>query len=489
MVKYRIGQNNQTVEYNRGNKWQESLATYYFKERKQHMKTLKKLFILLLLLTVSITVIACFENGNTIPKTEYELVFDSIQIGYAQGDSQHAVTSNLTLPVTTTVQTTATISWMSSNPEIIQANGIVNRPAVDTQVTLALVVTINDVSQDRTTIITVLASSGNVTPDRVVITFETDGGTTVSSQEINQGSTAIRPSDPTKDNHLFVTWILDGEPFDFSQEIHGNITLIAKWEAVVPADDPLIPGRTLTFQDEFNGTTLDLTKWDYQNGTGKEYGLDFWGNNEKQIYQTENVEVSGGTLKLHARMDDVFDPYTGHRMFFTSGKIVTLGRFAQTYGRFEAKIKAPVGQGFWPAFWLMPVNNTYGNGWPFNGEIDIFEARGRFPGSASSAIHFQGANGHRYLTSETGIPNNGRIDEFNVYAVEWSPGLFQFSINGFVYHTQNNSWHNAPEPFNHDFYIILNLAIGGIFDGNRIPGPERFPAALEVDYVRVYAMQ
>src|SRR5690606_39064047 len=245
--------------------------------------------------------------------------------------------------------------------------------------------------------------------------------------------------------------------------------------------------RTLTFQDEFNEEELDLSKWSYQNGTGAEFGIPFWGNQEKQYYKTENVEVSNGSLKLHAKMEQIYDTVAKTTMYFTSGKIVTQGKFDQTFGRFEARMKAPIGQGFWPAFWLLPSNNTYGNGWPYNGEIDIVELRGRIDNKASSAIHFHNGGGHQYQAGEATIPNGGKINQFHVYAVEWVNNKLEFSVDGFIYHTRQGSWHNAPQPFNHDFYILLNLAVGGHFDNHVIPGAEFFPAMLEVDYVRVYA--
>lgn len=253
------------------------------------------------------------------------------------------------------------------------------------------------------------------------------------------------------------------------------------------ADIPFINGRTLLFNDEFNGNSLNRNKWDFQNGTGREYGLWWWGNDEKQFYKEDNVEVSNGTLKIHAKIERTYDPLANATMDFSSAKIVTLGKYAQTYGRIEARLKAPIGEGFWPAFWMMPVNNTHGNGWPYNGEIDIVELRGRLPREVTSAFHFQGPSGHQYLHGAGNIPNNGRIDEFHVYAVEWSEGRLDFSVDGFVYHSRTNAWYQSPKPFNHDFYIILNLAIGGHFDNHRLPSPSDFPAKLEVDYVRAYA--
>lgn len=437
--------------------------------------------LILIIMGLLFVLTACIKDDLVLD--DYQRVFQEIQIEYTEGDSQNHVTNDLTFPTTTSVDD-VTISWMTSHPSIIEATGFVRRPIEDTSVSIALVVTIDGASKDQVTVVTVIA--GETDPySEIEVSFDSNGGSLVEKQIIQQGSRAENPPVPTRDNYQFIGWYLDEVAFDFNQIIETNITLIAHWEASNHVTDPLIPGRQLTFQDEFEGTQIDLTKWDFQNGTGAEYGLSFWGNQEKQYYQPENIEVSNGTLKIHARQETIYSQ--AGAMHYTSSKIVTLNRFHQTFGRFEAKIKAPIGDGFWPAFWMMPVENNYGNGWPYNGEIDIVEMRGRIPTSISSAIHFHNGNHHQYLTRETVLPNAGRIDDFHVYAVEWTLGSLQFSVDGYVYHMQNNAWYNTPRPFDKDFYMILNLAIGGTFDGHREPSPIDFPAALEVDYVRVYA--
>lgn len=514
--------------------------------------TTKKIFILLTIFFSMLTLIGCRVTPGVV-KDDYQKVLDLIEIGYAFGDAPHHVTQDLTLPTQVDTEIAyESIGWTSSQPTIINANGVVTRQSQDVQVILAVSVTIDGQSKEKVILLTVIADASLPT---FLVTFDSNGGTAVDSQTVASGSTLMQPSNPVRAGYTFIAWQLNGVNFDFNQTVTANITLYALWQVIptgttynvsfntgggssvltqtvnengsliVPnaptrgtdqfvgwykdfelkqpwnfvsdvvtgnitlyalwslADVPLISGRTITFQDEFDGDTLNLSKWDYQNGNGAEYGIPGWGNGERQYYRTENVEVSNGTLKIYAKMEN----FSGSS--YTSGKIVTLGRHSQTYGRIETRLKAPLGQGFWPAFWMMPANNTYGSGWPHNGEIDIMEMRGRFPTQVTSAIHFQATwNQHHYLHGAATIPGGGTIDQFHVYAVEWSEGKLEFSVNGHIYHTQQRSWrNNETRPFDHDFYIILNLAIGGHFDGNRVPGAQNFPASLEVDYVRAYS--
>ena len=251
-------------------------------------------------------------------------------------------------------------------------------------------------------------------------------------------------------------------------------------------------GYILTWCDDFTGIGsnlneqgVDLDKWGFQLGTGAEYGLANWGNNEQQFYRSENARVSLGQLIIEAKLQ-VFGgkPYTSARLF-------TQNTFSQKYGRFEAMIKLPVGEGLWPAFWLMPKDDIYG-GWANSGEIDIMEARGRLPHEISSALHFGGQCQNNTYTSKKYTFQNGQtIAEDHLYAVEWDETEFRFYINDILYHTVT-TWHNTgypyPAPFDQPFYIILNLAVGGGFDGNRIPPSSLFnePVEMVVSFVRVY---
>src|SRR5690606_12311308 len=151
-------------------------------------------------------------------------------------------------------------------------------------------------------------------------------------------------------------------------------------------------------------------------------------------------------------------------MSFTSGKVKTHGLFAQTYGKFEFRAKLPVGQGLWPALWMMPAESKYG-GWAASGEIDVMEAKGSRPGEVSGAIHFGGSSPRNvFAANEYALPDGGRIDEFHVYAVEWEPEEIRWYVDGELMQTQK-SWYSLtpegekrpyPAPFDQPFYLIMN---------------------------------
>ncbi|MDR0426784.1 MAG: family 16 glycosylhydrolase [Clostridiales bacterium] len=250
--------------------------------------------------------------------------------------------------------------------------------------------------------------------------------------------------------------------------------------ADVPIEGLLDPAKyTLTFSDEFYGTALDTDKWDIQRGNGSAYDLWKWGNEEEQSYKEENLEVSGGTLKITAQSER----HDGRE--YTSGRIRTYGKFSQTYGRFEARIRMPAVTGLWPAFWMLADANN----WPYTGEIDIMEARGRVPYTFTGAIHFQHVYGVPYCIETESISVPAGIAEFNVYALEWRPGRLDWLLNGEAVDsvTRWDSDRGGIAPFDKPFHMLLNLAVGGNFDGMKIPAAADLPAVMEVDYVRAYS--
>ena len=258
---------------------------------------------------------------------------------------------------------------------------------------------------------------------------------------------------------------------------YQNVTLFDPDDITPTIDFP--EGYTqLYWSDEFNGNSLDTSKWTYEIGNG-DWG---WGNGESQYYTNSNDTVSDGVLTISAKKQKVdnFD--------YTSTRIKTQNKVKFTYGYVEAKIALPAVNGMWPAFWMMPNNSVYG-GWPHSGEIDIMEARGRVRYTSSSAIHFSNSGGHTYNTNEK---SGHDITEFHKYAVEWKEDTISFYVDDVMYFTnsksqwstQNSSSETAP--FDQDFYIILNLAVGGQFDNWTMP-PENFvSAAMRIDYVRVF---
>lgn len=248
---------------------------------------------------------------------------------------------------------------------------------------------------------------------------------------------------------------------------------------------------TLVWSDEFDGDELDTNKWRFQLGTGAEYGLVDWGNNERQYYRAENTRVENGLLMIEARMEN----FGGKA--FTSSRLFTKDTFAKKYGKIEARIKLPAGAGFWPAFWMMPKDDVYG-GWAASGEIDIMEANGKFPTRIEGTIHYGGSWPlHTHSGATYHFPPGQDITDFHVYSIEWEPGEIRWYVDGILYSVKNE-WYTIgqgreepypfPAPFDQEFYLLLNLAIGGHYVGNEVPPPEAFPAAMEVDYVRVYEL-
>jgi beta-glucanase (GH16 family) len=235
----------------------------------------------------------------------------------------------------------------------------------------------------------------------------------------------------------------------------------------------------LVWSDEFTGPEgiqLDPARWTYNIGcTG-------WGNNELECYtqRPENVSLDGnGDLRITALKES----YEGHS--YTSGRILTEGRFFRTYGRFEARIKIPSGQGTWPAFWMVGSNINQA-GWPDCGEIDVMEAIGKEPSTLYGSMHGPGYVGT--LISTPYVLNSGALsDDFHVYAIEWSKKGIAWYIDNvrYAWKTPSDLPAGATWAFDHPFFMILNLAIGGDW-----PGPPDastvFPATMLVDYVRVY---
>lgn len=237
----------------------------------------------------------------------------------------------------------------------------------------------------------------------------------------------------------------------------------------------------LVWQDEFDGTTLDLGKWQPQIGTGCPQ-LCGWGNNELQYYRAENATVSDGLLTITAR-DELFGGAA-----YTSARLRTRNLADFTYGRFEMHAKLPVGQGLWPAFWMLPTDEVYG-GWAASGEIDIMEYVGQDPDRVFGTLHYGGTFPFNQSSSNAfTLPQGTFDDEFHTFALEWEPCEMRWYVDGEPYATQT-SWFSDggpyPAPFDQRFHLLLNLAVGG-----NLPGPPdgttTFPQELVVDWVRVF---
>lgn len=240
----------------------------------------------------------------------------------------------------------------------------------------------------------------------------------------------------------------------------------------------------LVWSDEFDTDgSLDPNKWIFDIGNGAEVGLPGWGNNELQYYtdRPENVKVENGMLEITARAE----AYEGFA--YTSAKILTRDILERTYGRFEARMKMPFGQGIWPAFWLLGDDSNGSVVWPQVGEIDIMEYRGQDPFSVHGTIHGPGYSGGRAVTDKFTLPSGTFIDDFHVFAVEWGPDFIDFFVDDERYNRITPSDVSGDWVFNDNaFYIIINVAVGGWFAGNPSTTTP-FPQTMYVDYVRVYS--
>jgi beta-glucanase (GH16 family) len=251
----------------------------------------------------------------------------------------------------------------------------------------------------------------------------------------------------------------------------------------VNVSDPTV--WKLVWSDEFNGPTgsaVDPAKWVSETGGGG------WGNNELEYYTSRpvNAHIENGTLVITALRETYTGPDNVTRDY-TSARLKTQGKFSLTYGRIEARMKIPYGQGLWPAFWTLGADIDQ-VGWPSCGEMDIMENIGREPSMVHGTIHGPGYSGGNGIGSAYSLPNGRRFaDDFHTFAIEWEPNAIRFYVDGLLYATRTPADlpNNANWVFAHPFFILLNVAVGGFWPGNP-DSSTVFPQTMKVDYVRVY---
>jgi beta-glucanase (GH16 family) len=237
---------------------------------------------------------------------------------------------------------------------------------------------------------------------------------------------------------------------------------------------PVPPGWKLMWHDEFDGNAIDPANWTFDTGGGG------WGNGEAEYYTSrpENARVENGLLVIEARQEK----YEGS--YYTSARLKTQGLQSFQFGRIEARLKVPSGDGLWPAFWMLGTDFN-GKNWPDCGEVDIMEYVGREPDLIMGTAHGPGYSGALGL-SKWNRQEYNIADDFHTYAVEWESGQIRWYYDGEPYFTVTRADVGDRQwVFDHPFFIILNLAVGG-----QLAGPiglkTEFPARLVVDYVRVY---
>jgi beta-glucanase (GH16 family) len=241
---------------------------------------------------------------------------------------------------------------------------------------------------------------------------------------------------------------------------------------------------TLTWSDEFNGpngSAPDPSNWTFVTGGNG------WGNDELEYYtaRPENAHVEDGNLVITALKEDYADA-KGVTRNYTSARLQTMGKFSQAYGRFEARIKIPYGQGIWPAFWMLGADMPTAH-WPGAGEIDIMENIGREPATVHGTIHGPGYSGSHGIGAPYSLPSGRFADDYHVFAIEWEPNQIRFYVDDHLYETRTPA--DLPPGtkwvYDHPFYILLNCAVGGRWPGNP-DATSTFPQKMLIDYVRVY---
>jgi beta-glucanase (GH16 family) len=252
-------------------------------------------------------------------------------------------------------------------------------------------------------------------------------------------------------------------------------------DVTLPADSPTVSGaRKLIWSDEFNKAGLpDSTKWGY------EVGGNGWGNNERQFYTSrrpENARVQNGKLIIEARKE----AYQGRD--YTSARLLTRGKGEWKHGRIEALAKLPKGVGTWPAVWMLG-SDVAKVGWPKGGEIDIMEHVGFDEGVVHGTIHSEAYNHVKKTEKGGAITIKNATTDFHLYAIEWTADRIDFFVDDQKYYTVEKSVLGGSEsqwPFEQPFYLILNVAVGGNWGGQKGVDETIWPQRMEVDYVRVY---
>src|SRR5246127_1121757 len=242
----------------------------------------------------------------------------------------------------------------------------------------------------------------------------------------------------------------------------------------------------MVWSDEFNGpngSPVDSSKWVSETGGGG------WGNNELEYYTNRlaNAFQQDGNLVIKVLQEKYVGPGDVSRNY-TSARLKTQGKFSQAYGRFEARIKIPRGQGIWPAFWML-ADDIGKSGWPDCGEIDIMENIGKEPGLVHGTIHGPGYSGDNGIGAPYALPGDQRFaDDFHVFAAEWEPNAIRFYVDDHLYETRTPADlpKGAKWVYDHPFFVLLNVAVGGGWPGNP-DATTVFPQTMLIDYVRVYA--
>lgn len=308
--------------------------------------------------------------------------------------------------------------------------------------------------------VSLLPTTSNVPADKTTGTSMSLNGGTMGYYI---GSTMTYEIMKVTDTELYVRAVMEGNPALAWYHIFTTKTIA---EQQGGGDDDF---TDLFWSDEFNDDGApDPAKWTYDIGTGS----NGWGNNEKQYYRAENAVVEGGSLKITAKAES----FGG--MEYTSARLKTEGLFDFTYGRVEIRAKLATGSGTWPALWMLGANYQE-QPWPKCGEIDIMEHVGNDQDHVLGTLHMEGNSGGNGISGDTTVV--GASTDFHVYELIWSPTKITWLVDGTPFHSYDNT---PGTPFNADFFMIMNVAMGGNLGGVIAPG--FVSSTMEVDYIKVF---
>jgi hypothetical protein len=353
--------------------------------------------------------------------------------------------------------------------------------------------TVAETDNDKT--VSIILTLDKATDGNIIFNYSTIAGTASSGIDftgaadeifiINSGSTTanldivIKGDDVDENNETFEIVFLNPIGGTFSQS-KITVTITDDDEdggVVIPTTGyitPLTyPGYTLTWQDEFDGSTLG-SHWNFEvNGDGG-------GNNELQFYRTENTSLVEGNLVIEAKQEG----YGGRN--YTSSRLTTQGTKSFTYGRIDMRAILPEGQGIWPALWMLG-DNISTEGWPACGEIDIMELVGHQPNRVHGTIHWRAEdnnNIHAQFGTSTALSSGKFSDEFHVFSIIWDANQIQWYMDDVLYNTADITPASLSE-FHNNFFFIFNVAVGGNWPGSP-DATTSFPQRMIVDYVRVF---
>jgi hypothetical protein len=296
-------------------------------------------------------------------------------------------------------------------------------------------------------------------------------------------------NDPDYNNDLHVNlsdfaqmagvWHQTSSTYNLSGNYYIDLDDLGVMAAAWLTELPVYPGYELVWSDEFDGTQLNTANWSYQIMSGG-------GNNEWQYYTSRPVNswVANGILTIQALKEDYYAE--GQTFHYTSARLQTADKQDFLYGKLEARIKLPKGQGIWPAFWMMPTDSVYG-GWAASGEIDIVESIGQAD-TIYGTNHFGGPWPDNTFLGGSYSDGTDYSQAFHVYGIEWEPNVFRWYLDGHLYYTLTSWWSSAgayPAPFDQRFHFLLNVAVGGNWPGYP-DATTVFPQQMQIDYVRVY---